>query len=439
MAVDYAERGRATEKRHSAAKHRQRGLGKKDPVLERGKAVERAASQAKHKPRWRQREIDRTAKDDDEYEAWRKNYFREARPDLDPQSTTSRVLEFMGLDDNPYARDARSYDYRAEGAAEGDPSFLIPELSDDNAREVGGALERTLGYFNPTIYMDGYQSPQRPSQDERVLAQLSPEDRKAVAGMDPDQADAALKDMFPDWSPKMHPFPTSMMGTREREGNADIGWMPHVLDQFNYSPWSTEDIFSFLSPSSPETIRRDIDAWKGGSSSLDRTIVDAVGGDEAALGPPTQNDFVDPIEWGSAGIALGVPGIIGSAARGGRKAVGIGKKVLGGMKKPKPMPKPPAKPPVYAPGSDVPDPTWPVRRMKKPTGVDQPPGRYATGGTSVRDAINKAMERNAATRRLAPAGGGGGALAAMAAGGAVAAPGAVAALEADRKRRKRGY
>ena len=113
MAVDYAERGRAAEKRHAAAKHRQRGIGKKDPVLDRGKAVERAASQAKHKPRWRQREQDRTAKDDDEYAAWRKDYFRNARPDLDPQSTESKVLEFMGLDE-PYRRDSGSYDYTQE-------------------------------------------------------------------------------------------------------------------------------------------------------------------------------------------------------------------------------------------------------------------------------------------------------------------------------------
>jgi hypothetical protein len=436
VAVDYAERGRATEKRHAAAKHRQRGLGKKDQVLERGRAVERAASQAKHKPRWRQRERDRTTKDDDEYEAWRENYFRNVRPDLDPQSTMSKMMEFVGLDDNPYARDARSYDYRSEGAAEGDVSFLVPELTDEQARDTGGFIERTLGYFNPNLYMPGYQPAQRPSQDERVLAQLSPEDRAAVEGMDPDQADAALKDMFPDWSPKMHPFPTSMMGDREREGDSRIGWMPHFIDQFNYSPYSTEDIFSFLSPDSPETIRRDIDAWKGGSSSLDRTIIDAVGGDPEAAGPPTENPFVDPVEWGSAGIAVGIPGMLGGAVRGGKKAVGVGKKVLDRIKKPTGLPKPPkrGRPPV---GISDPPPTWPGGpRPQPPVGIDDiPGGRFAVGG-SVRNDINRAIRaRNSA--HTPPPSGAAGALAAMGIGGAVAAPIGLRGLEEQRKRRKR--
>ena len=438
MAPDYAERGRAAEKRHAAAKHRQRGLGKKDPVLERGREVERAASQAKHKPRWRQRERDRTPQDDDEYEAWRKNYFREVRPDIDPQSTMSKALEFAGLDNNPYARDARSYDYRNEGAREGDVSFLVPELTDEGARDVGGFLERTLGYFNPTQFIEGSQPAQRPSEDERVLAQLSPEDRKAVAGMDPDQADAALKGMFPDWSPKMNPFPTSMMGTREREGDANIGWMPHFIDQFNLSPYATEDIFSFFGPDAPESIRRDIDAYKGGSSSLDRTIVDAVGGDTGVLGPPTENPFVDPVEWGSLGAVLGVPGMVGKAARGGKKAVGIGNKVLGGLKKPKPLQRP-SRTTTHATGADIPDldrAAWPVRGVpKRPVGVDDfPGGKFATGG-SVRNDINRAMRANRTAHQ--PNAGGAGALAAMGVGSAIAVPAGLAGLEAQRKRRKR--
>lgn len=132
--VDYAERGRATEKRHSAAKHRQRGVGRKDPALEAGKRVERSHSDAKHKARFRLPEAERTAMDDDEYADWRKKYYREARPDLDPQSTTSKVLEFFGQDPDPYARDARSYDYRKEAfddsVKQGNPdmSWFLPEM-----------------------------------------------------------------------------------------------------------------------------------------------------------------------------------------------------------------------------------------------------------------------------------------------------------------------
>jgi hypothetical protein len=216
------------------------------------------------------------------------------------------------------------------------------------------------------MYMEGFRSAQRPSQDERVLAQLSPEDRQAVAGMDPDQADAALKDMFPDWSPKINPFPTSMMGTREREGDARIGWMPWAIDNFNYSPFATEDIAAFFGPDSPETVRRDIDAWKGGSSSLDRTVTEAVGGSSKDLGPPTQNPFVDPVEYGALGITMGVPGILGSAVRGGRRAAGIGRKALDRFK--------PAKRPSRE-LSDVDDVTAPT----------------VSAGQSVRDDLNKAF------------------------------------------------
>lgn len=406
---------------------------------ERGRRVEKSHSQAKHKARWRKRERDRSVKDDDEIAAWRKDYYRNARPDIDPQSTASKVMEFVGLDDDPYARDARSYDYRQEAwnesLARGDPdlSFMLPELSDENVREVGGAIERTLGVFNPSIYTEGYTPAQRPSTDERVLAQLTPEDRAAVAQMDPDQADAALKEMFPDWSPKMNPFPTSMMGTREREGDARIGGLPHFLDQFNYSPYLTEDIFSFLGPDSPETIRRDIDAWKGGSSSLDRTIEDAVGGSRhfnaESEQPHTQNPFVDPVEYGALGIALGVPGMIGSAVRGGKKAVGIGKKVVGAIKKPKPLPKP-GMPPTR--GTDI-DPSWPKRKPRKPIGTDDDPGRYTNAaGGSVRSDIRRAIARNQPTRAndaaiataLVPAG--------------AATGGIMYAAEAE-KRRKKGY
>ena len=137
MAWDPLERGKAAEKRHSAAKHAQRGVGKRDRVLERGQEIERSHNRAKNNPRWRQASKDRTQFDDEEYAGWRKRYFRKVRPDLDPQSTTSRILEFFGADD-PYVDDRRSYDYRAQKAAADptDPRNIASIFSDDGLSDI---------------------------------------------------------------------------------------------------------------------------------------------------------------------------------------------------------------------------------------------------------------------------------------------------------------
>lgn len=446
--VDTAERGRATEKRHAAAKHRQRGRGKRDEALEQGRKVESAHSQAKHKARWRMRERDRLASDDDEIARWRKAYFRNVRPDLDPQSAPSKVLEFLGLDNDPYARDERSFDYRNEAWNESvdrgspDVSWMLPELSDEAVTDVGSAIERGLGNYSPnmmrmTPWLEaGTRVPtmQRISQDERVLAQLSPEDRAAVEAMHPDDADDALHQAMPDWQPKRNPFPTSMMGTREREGDSRIGWMPWVIDQFNYSPYATGDIASFFGPETPDTVRRDVDAYKGGSSSLDRTVADAMGIDPDVMGPPTHNPVVDPVEWGSAAIVMGVPGIIGAGYRGGKKAVGIGTKAASAVRQR--FARNRAGTTTHAAtGIDTPLPEWPRAKPRKPLGKDDT-GPYLTqaAGGSVRGDINRAFARH---QPPPPSSGAGGALAAMGLGGAVAAPIALRGLEERRKKRRK--
>ena len=75
----------------------------------------------------------------------KKRYYREKRPDLDPQSTTSRVMEFFGADE-PYREDSGSYDYRAK-KAEADPtdaSWMIPLLSDEGADRLVSAPGDTI-------------------------------------------------------------------------------------------------------------------------------------------------------------------------------------------------------------------------------------------------------------------------------------------------------
>lgn len=406
-------------------------MAKRDPVLEKGKRVERSHSQAKHNARWRMRDKDKTAQDDKRQAAWRKDYFRNVRPELDPQSTASKVLEFFGADD-PYARNSGSYDYRQEqwdkSVAEGspDPSWMLPALSDEAVTETGGAIERGLGYFNPGALV-GLPPIQRPSQDERVLSRLSPEDRAALKSMHPDDADKALLEVIPGWEPKRNPFPTSWMGTREREANAPAGAMAHFIDQWNLSPYSTEDILSLFGQDAPETVRADIDAYKGGSSSLDRTMADAMGVDPETLGPKGNSPAVDAVEYGSLAAILGVPGALvrtgRAAAKGGKKAVSAGKKVVQGLWRAEGR----AKPAPFTP-SDAP-PAWPVPpRPWQPPGVD----RFANAGNgTVRSDISRAIAKN--QKRAASKGAGTGALGL----GLVGAGGAAMTYDAMKKKDRR--
>lgn len=372
---------------------------------------ERSHSRAKHKARWRRPESEQTTKDDDQQAAWRKDYYRGPRKDIDPQSNTSWLLEQAGLD-QPYRDDAGSYDYRQkkwdQSVAEGNPdmSWMFPELSDEQTDELAGGLERTLGYLNPAMYVPGWQTAQRPSQDERILSQLSPEDRAALADMHPDDADKIVSEAVPGWSPKMNPFPTSWMGTRERDGDKRVGALPHFIDQWNYSPWSTEDILSFIGPDSPDTVRRDIDAWKGGSSYLDRKIGGMVGVESE--GPETTNPYVDPVEIGSLGAVLGVPGAIKRAAKGGAKAVSATTTALKKLrKKPKPQPGTPR-----GPFGDEPAPQWPRPGMPKQplTAATGTPRWRVSDRKGVRNDINRAMGLGPGAALVGGAGLGGAAL-----------------------------
>lgn len=126
--------GRVSERRHTRFKHggspEQRAERKRRNEIKRqGEASERANSQAKHKRQWGTATDQKNA---DDQGAWRKDYFRRVRPDLDPQSTMSGVMEFFGLDDKPYQTDASSFDYRQRRYDEtGDPSwnpFFAPEI-----------------------------------------------------------------------------------------------------------------------------------------------------------------------------------------------------------------------------------------------------------------------------------------------------------------------
>lgn len=216
-----------------------------------------------------------TAADDDAQAAWRRDYFRNVRPDLDPQSWTSKTLEFFGADE-PYRNDSGSYDYRQkkwdQSVSDGNPdiSWSLPVIPDDAVYSIAVGTERALGNWNIPVM---------------------------VGAVDPIQE-------------KMHPFPDSWMGKRERPGNAASGSLAHALQQWEWlSPYSATDILSAIGPDSPETVQRDIDAWKGGSSAIDRTIGGIAGVD---MGEKSTNPYVDPVEIGSLGAMFAVPA---SAAR----------------------------------------------------------------------------------------------------------------------------
>lgn len=170
--IDTAERGRAAEKRHAAAKHRQRGMGTENPLLERGREVERSHNRIKNKARWRKPERDRTEYEDDQYAAWRKRYYRQARPDLDPQSTASSILEFFGLDE-PYRRDAGSFDYRREvwdeSVRAGKPDRSWSGVLSDEAAE---ALRKLPDFFKGGDQVDNESGDPEAEYESRVAAFL---------------------------------------------------------------------------------------------------------------------------------------------------------------------------------------------------------------------------------------------------------------------------
>jgi len=79
----------------------------------------------------------------------KKRYYRD-HPDQDPQSMTSKFLEFLGLD-QPYRNDSRSYDYQQKkwdkSVADGSPdlSWFLPAMTDDATDVLNGSMQNNFG------------------------------------------------------------------------------------------------------------------------------------------------------------------------------------------------------------------------------------------------------------------------------------------------------
>lgn len=205
--------------------------------------------------------------------AARKRDWYSRHPDQATQSTMSKVLEFFGQD-NPYANDSSSYDYRAQAHKErpDDVSWMLPELT-----------------------------------DQQVAF-----------------ADDALGDL-----------PDALKGTNERNGDPVGGFIAHTADQVNYTPWDTGDILSVFSNSSPDTVRRDIATYKGGPSSLDDLIGGSVGAKpEEDWEPGYRDSLRDPAVEASEWAGMLVPfGVVGKTIRGAKAAHKGGKAVVAAVRK----------------------------------------------------------------------------------------------------------
>jgi hypothetical protein len=138
---------------------------------------ERDHSRSKHKARWRRPALERTEKDDDEHAAWRKKYYRGPRPDIDPQSTVSKGLEALGLDE-PYREDDASYDYRRrkfdESVAAGTPdmSWFLPRVVQEGASEDIAAIRAAAAQVPRDIATAVIAGPQRDRISSTDVAEL---------------------------------------------------------------------------------------------------------------------------------------------------------------------------------------------------------------------------------------------------------------------------
>jgi len=217
-----------------------------------------------------------TADAEDQLAARKREWYRQ-HPEQANQSTISKVLEFFGQD-NPYANDSSSYDYRQQAW--------------DDSQEAGNP---DVGWMLPIL------------TDEQTIA-----------------ADDALGDL-----------PDALKGTNEREGEPVGGFLAHSLDQVNYTPWDTGDILSVFSNSSPDSVRRDIATYKGGPSSLDEIIGDSVGAPREQDWQEGYRDSVrDPAVEASEWAGMLVPfGVVGKAVRGAKAAHKGGKAVVAAVRK----------------------------------------------------------------------------------------------------------
>lgn len=83
----------------------------------------------------------------------KRRYYRH-HPDQDPQSTTSKVMEFFGFD-QPYRNDSRSYDYQQkkwdQSVNEGNPdmSWFLPAFNDDVQSVYEGSMPNNYGEDDP--------------------------------------------------------------------------------------------------------------------------------------------------------------------------------------------------------------------------------------------------------------------------------------------------
>jgi len=84
----------------------------------------------------------------------KKKAYYDENPDQDPQSTTSKVLEFLGLDE-PYYNDSRSYDYGEkkwdESVKSGNPdmSWFLPAITEGGQQVLDGSMPDTYGNEDP--------------------------------------------------------------------------------------------------------------------------------------------------------------------------------------------------------------------------------------------------------------------------------------------------
>lgn len=92
----------------------------------------------------------------------KKKAYYDENPDQDPQSTTSKILEFLGLDE-PYYNDSRSYDYQQkkwdESVKKGSPdmSWFLPAITESGEQVLEGSMPSVYGNEDPRTANEKYQ------------------------------------------------------------------------------------------------------------------------------------------------------------------------------------------------------------------------------------------------------------------------------------------
>ncbi len=376
---------------------------------------------------------------EDELAKAKKKYYA-AHPDMDPQSTLSKVMEFFGADE-PYRNDSGSYDYRRQAydeyTAANDPrasEWSLPEIPDETKYNVGAGLEQTLGGFSPLIQMlhdpvsatkyaiqqgagglnpGGYDPEPAPPPMTPLQDQLhDPEFMARIQGMTPEEIDNELA----QWEPKLDPFPREWKGKRKGAADPVAGGIAYGVEQLNYSPWETADILSVVGPDSPATVARDMERFS--NKNPDTAAALDIAGTAAMF----------PLELAAAGKLLGKGAKAGAklAGRGAKKAASAARRRFASSERV-----------ADAPVRSVPSPRERIGQQLPANYTEAaaaPSWRREHGDGSVRDAINRAFDEQQAQRAqsVTPT------LAAMGAGGAVGGAVGLRALDEKRKRWTRG-